>query len=479
MSKTKKFKPHDFQVGAIAHLLKNRRAALWAKPGMGKTPMVLAALDTLAVLGEITTPVLVIATKRIAERTWSTEAAKWDDFKHLRVTPVMGNENQRLRALATPSDIYTTNYEQIPWLVDHFGAAWPFSVIVADESTKLKNLRCSLRVNKHGQFFLKGENGSNSRALALARVAFSKITHFWALTGSPSANGLLDLWGQTFFLDNGERLGRTFGAFQSRWFERVMKHHNDKFGELRPRQYAQEQITRRLSDVCYAIDPKDWFDLREPIHHRIEVDLPASVAKAYRQMQRDMFVEINNNGIEAFSASSMIMKCRQLASGTIYTGDNGGYEVAHTEKIQALSEIYNECGGVPLLVAYNFKSDREMLLSKLEGCVDIATPKGFEDFMSGKAKYGIGHPQSVGHGIDGLQHITNVIVFYSSDFNLEYREQMLERIGPTRQFQGGYDRPVYVYDIVAFGTVDEMILNRVETKCSVQEAVFSAMKRLD
>lgn len=475
----KDFVPHNYQRHGIHHLATNPRCALWAKPGMGKTPMVLAALDLLLTFGAIEPPILVIATKRIADRTWANEAAKWNDFKHLTVVRIKGDAAKRAECLKQHADIFTANYEQLPWLVEHLGEDWPFKVVIADEATKLKNLRCSVRRTRAGSEYLKSEKGSNSRATALARVAFTKVTHLWELTGSPSANGLLDLWGQAFLLDKGQRLGYTFGMYQQRWFERVMRHSNDQYGEIRALPNAQKAITSRLSDLCYAIDPKDWFDLKEPITRTIDVDLPPDVAVKYKQMERTMFAEINGEEIDVFTAAAKTMKCRQLASGTIYVDENGRYEVVHTEKITAIEEIYNECGGTPLLVAYNFKSDRDMMLKNLKGCVDIATPEGFEAFMKGDARYGIGHPQSVGHGIDGLQNVTNVIVFYSSDFNLEYREQMLERIGPTRQFQSGFERPVYVYDLVTKNTVDELIQQRIVTKCSVQEAVMAAMKRLD
>ena len=472
------FTPRVYQDIAADHILANPRCALFAKPGMGKTSTVAHVLDCLYLGGE-SEPTLVIAPLRVARFTWPAEFAKWDDFKGYEVSPIIGTEQQRLAALARDVPIYTVNYEQLPWLIDHFGSKWPFANIVPDESTKLKNVRVSVRSKKSGSY-IHPEKGGSGRVLALAKIAFNRrVKRFIELTGTPAANGLKDLWGQLFFLDQGYRLGRCYGAFEERWFERVMKHRNDKYGELRPRYGAEAEINAKIADLCLALDPKDWFpDLQEPLRFTVKVDLPAKARDLYKRMEKEMYIEIANKGIEAFTAGSMTMKCRQLASGAIYTDpETDEWAEVHDEKIQALEEIYEECGGMPLLVAYQFVPDRVRLLKHLPDAVDLATDKGLAAFMAGEAKYGIGHPQSIGHGYDGMQNITNVIVFFSSDFNFEYREQIIERIGPVRQLQSGHNRKVLVYDIAAEDTVDEVVLTRLDTKCSVQEALFTAMKK--
>ncbi len=474
-----KYTPRAYGQLATDHLVNNLRCALFARPGMGKTVATLAALDSIYLAGE-TRPTIIFAPKRVAKYTWPKEVNKWADFRHLEISAIVGNEKERLAALSRDVPLFTTNYEQIPWLLDHFGSKWPFANVVPDEATKLKSLRISVRQRKDGSRYLHGTKGGSLRADRLARVVCSPaVRRVMELTGTPASNGLKDLWGQLFFLDAGRRLGRSYGAFEQRWFERVMKHKNDKFGELRPKIGAEAEINSRIADICLALDPKDWFpDLKVPLRFTVMVDMPAKARELYKKMEREMYIEIGNKGIEAFTASSMTMKCRQLAAGAIYTDpETEDWAEVHDEKLQALEDIYEGAGGMPLLVAYNFKSDLARLMRAFPAGVDLATDAGLEKFMTGEAPYGFGHPASIGHGYDGMQDITNIIVFFSSDFNLEYREQITERIGPVRQLQSGHDRKVLIYDIVAEGTIDEAVQKVLEKKCSVQEALFDAMKR--
>lgn len=477
--KQRVFTPRDYQHIATSHIVENKRCALFAKPGLGKSSTTLSALDAIYLAGE-SMPTLILAPKRVAQHTWPNEVKKWRDFSGYEVSAIIGTEQERLAALRMDAPIFTMNYENIPWLLDTLKGKWPFGIIVADESTKLKNLRVSVRDSKAGPY-IHAEKGGSNRAGMLAKVAFKKeVKRFIELTGTPAANGLKDLYGQLFFLDMGFRLGRSYGAFEARWFERVMKHKNDKFGELRPRLGAEDEINAKIKDLCLALDPKDWFpDLQEALRFTIPVQLPAKARKLYTQMEKEMYIEIAAKGIEAFNAASMTMKCRQLASGAIYTDPDkpGEWAETHDEKLQALEDIFEECGGTPLLVAYQFKSDLERLLKAFPKGVNLATDSGLKKFMAGEADYGFGHPASIGHGFDGMQDITNVIVFFSSDFNLEYREQIIERIGPVRQLQSGHKRKVLIYDIVAEDTIDEVVLRRLTDKCSVQEALFSAMKQ--
>lgn len=472
------FTPREYQNLASDHIVENKRCSLMAKPGMGKSSSTLAALDAMYLAGE-SAPTLILAPKRVALHTWPNEVKKWKDFSGYGVSPIIGTEEQRLAAMRRDVPIYTMNYDNIPWLLDNLKGRWPFGIVVADEATKLKNVRVSVRDSKAG-LYIHAEKGGSGRAGQLAKIAFHKnVRRFIELTGTPASNGLKDLWGQLFFLDMGYRLGRSYGAFEQRWFERVMKHKNDKFGELRPRLGAEAEINDKIRDLCLALDPKDWFpDLQAPLRFTVSVQMPAKARKLYTQMEKEMYIEIAAKGIEAFNASSMTMKCRQLAAGAIYNDDTRTtFSETHDEKLQALEEIFDECGGMPLLVAYQFKHDLARLLKAFPKGVDLSTEKGLAKFMAGEADYGFGHPASIGHGFDGMQDVTNIIVFFSGDFNLEYREQIIERVGPVRQLQSGYKRKVLIYDIIAEDTVDEVVLKRQMDKCSVQEAFFEAMKK--
>lgn len=472
------FTPRDYQHLAIDHIVENKRCSLMAKPGMGKSSSTLSALDMIYLAGE-SAPTLILAPKRVALHTWPNEVKKWKDFSGYGVSPIIGTEDQRLAAMRRDVPIYTMNYDNIPWLLDTLKGRWPFGIVVADEATKLKNVRVSVRDSKAG-LYIHAEKGGSGRAGQLAKVAFKpQVKRFIELTGTPASNGLKDLWGQLFFLDMGYRLGRSYGAFEQRWFERVMRHKNDKFGELRPRLGSEAEINDKIRDLCLALDPKDWFpDLQAPLRFTVTVQMPAKARKIYTQMEKEMYIEIASKGIEAFNASSMTMKCRQLAAGAIYLDETRtAFSETHDEKIQALEEIYNECGGLPLLVAYQFQHDLARLLKAFPKGVDLSTEKGLAKFMAGEAEYGFGHPASIGFGFNDMEHLTNVIVFFSGDFNLEYREQIIERVGPMRQLQSGYKRKVLIYDIIAEDTVDEVVLKRQIDKCSVQEAFFEAMKK--
>lgn len=478
-SQVRTFQARPYQDLAIRHLFAKERSGLFAKPGMGKTSSSWAVIDLDIRAGE-SHPYLVLAPKRVARDTWVNEARKWADFHHLDVAPIIGDEEARLRALARDVPVYTVNYDMIPWLIEHFGSRWPFRNIISDESTKLKNVRVSVRTSSLGKVYLQSESGGSKRAAALASLTYNrKLRRFHILTGTPAANGLKDLWGQMFFLDHGARLGRSYGAFEERWFERVMRHRNDKFGELRPRAGAEDEINERVADLCLALDPKDWFpDLKEPSRFTVEVHLPPAARALYDRMEREMYIEIANTGVEAFSASAKTMKCRQLAAGAVFTDPEAKeWAPVHDAKVEALEDVWEECGGIPILVAYHFRPDLERLLKAFPDGADLATDKGLKRFMKGEARFGFAQPASVGHGLDGMQDVTNVIVFFSSDYNLEYREQVIERIGPVRQLQSGHKRKVLIYDLVAVDTIDEVVLEVVEGKASVQEALFAAMKK--
>lgn len=444
------------QVPMIDHIISNPRCAIWADMGFGKTSAALTALDRLDLVEEVY-PVLVIATLRVARDTWVDEAAKWDQLKRLRVSAIIGNESERRAGLRAKADIYCINYDNLQWLGGVLGDEWPFKTVIADESTKLKGFRL-----KQG----------TKRARVLAQRAHAKTNRFIELTGTPSPNGLKDLWGQVWFLDAGQRLGRTYDSFRQRWFQKSF----DGYG-MEPLPFAQEQIHDKVRDVCLALNPADWFDVEKPVSEPIYVDLPPKARALYKEMERRMFAEIEGHPVTALNAAAKTNKCLQLANGAAYVGEGSAEWVeVHNAKIEALESIVEEAGSMPLLVAYNFKSDRARLLKHFKGSVDLATREGLAKFKEGKALIGIGHPASIGHGIDGLQYVTNKIAFFGSDWNLETHDQIIGRIGPVRQMQAGFNRPVFVYYITARDTVDELVAARRTTKREVQDLLLEAVK---
>lgn len=453
------FRP--WQPPMLEHMAQHDRCAVFGRMGSGKTLATLSALTACRELEEA--PVLILGPKRVAKKTWPDEVKNWKHLSHLEVSPVIGTATERLTALKRDVPIYTINYENLPWLYDTFGQArWPFRTIIADESTKLK----SFRTRQGGK-----------RAQALSKVAWlPQVRRFIELTGTPSPNGLLDLWGQLWFLDKGERLGRSFAAFEERWFQKPTR--NSEFTTSRPVSWAQDQIHERIRDICITIDPGDYIDIPDPIRTRVNVELEGKAKSMYKAMEREMFLQIREHEIEAVHAASRTIKCLQLANGAIYLDEaRTEWEPVHDAKIDALESIINEAGGTPVLVAYHFKTDLKRLLKAFpHGRVFDSNPKTEDDWNAGKIPIMFIHPASGGHGVN-LQHGGNILAFFGHWWDLEQRDQVIERIGPMRQWQSGTGRHVYIYDIVCEGTVDEDVLLRHETKRSVQEVLLDAMKR--
>ncbi len=450
---TKAFTPHPYQRDAMEHIYGTRRCALWMPMGGGKTVTTLTALDDLSVVEDVF-PALVLAPLRVARATWPEEVAKWPHLKHLRVSVISGTPKQRERALAKDADIYCTNFDNLVWLRKELGEAWPFKTVVADEFTRLK----SFRLRQGG-----------SRARALGQVAHSHVSRFIGLTGTPAPNGVKDLWGQIWFLDQGERLGRTFSAFEQRWFRKGYDGYS-----LVPYDHTQAEVEDKLRDICLTVK---GLDVDEPIVNPIYVDLPPMARKVYDAMEVEMFAVLNEEGVEAANAAVRTQKCLQLANGALYIDDAGNWEEAHAAKLDALESIIEEANGAPVLVAYNFKHDLQRLQSRFrQGRVLDADPDTIKQWNAGKIPLLFAHPASAGHGLN-LADGGNILAFFGVNWSLEEHMQIIERIGPMRQKQAGYDRPVFIYPILARGTVDDLVMERLSSKRSVQDVLLEAMKR--
>jgi SNF2 family DNA or RNA helicase len=433
--------------------------------GMGKTSTCLFAVDTLKLVNDHKT--LVTAPLRVAQSVWTAEAAKWDNFAGLKVVPIIGDIKERKEALREPADIHTINYENIPWLAEQVGDDWPWKNIIADESTRLKGFR--LRGRGEIRNVKKGSKGS--RARHLGKYAFSKAERFIQLTGTPSPNGLKDLWGQLWYLDKGERLGRTYEAFKRRWFYPSY----DGFGIL-PHAYAQEQIQNAVKDICLSLNVKDWLPIKDPVIVDVPVYLPPQAAKLYKQMESEMYVEILDKGIEAFNAGSKSTKCRQIAGGAVYDED-GNWHHVHDAKLDALDSIIEEAAGMPILVAYEFKHELERLKKRFpEGLELDKKPETIIKWNRGDIPLLFTHPASAGHGLN-LQDGGNIIVIFGQTWNLELYLQIIERIGPTRQLQAGHDRLVYIYNIRTKNTVDDQVIMSRSGKQNVQDLLMEAARR--
>lgn len=449
------FIPRKYQELIISYAQCNTRCAVWSSMGTGKSVSTATAVEDLSLI-EDPYPLLIVAPLRVAKTTWPQEYRKWNHLKHRKVVPICGSLKERQAALRTKSDVYTVNFEQLEWLVEHFGDKWPFRTVVVDEATKLKGFRL---------------RQGTRRAKALARVAHTKIKRIILLTGTPSPNGLQDLWGQMWFVDKGDRLGRTFDAFKQRWFRAS----HTGFG-VEATENAQEQIQAALSDVCITIDAADWFDLKEPIVNVIKVDLPPAARILYKDMEKKMFMDLEGSQVEALNAAAKTQKCLQIASGAAYVEGGPAWKKIHDEKLHALEEILEEAAGMPVLVAYHFKSDLERLLARFpQGKHLDKNPETIDAWNRGEIPIMFAHPASAGHGLS-LQDGGNILVFFSLNWSLEEHQQIKERNGPVRQLQAGYNRPVFHHYILAADTVDELVLERLQTKREVQDILLAAMR---
>jgi SNF2 family DNA or RNA helicase len=445
-----------YQHAIAAHQLDVPRGATFAGMGLGKT---VETLTTLASLDLVEPgPALVCAPLRVAQSTWPDEAAKWDHLAGFEVVPIVGSLEQRRAALRRKADVFTTNYEQLPWLTEELRAGrWPFRKVVADESTRLKGFRL---------------RQGTARAKALAKVAHEHCSRWINLTGTPAPNGLQDLWGQSWFLDQGQRLGRTFDSFTQRWFRPSFTGYG-----VEPLEHSQREIQQRLGDICLSLDARDHFDLAEPIVNTIRVELPAKARELYRDMEREMFAQIGEHEVEAFSAAARTIKCLQIANGAAYVDDTASEWVeVHDAKLQALDSVIAEAAGAPVLVAYHFKSDLARLLRAFpKGRHLDKDPQTIRDWNAGRIPLLFAHPASAGHGLN-LQDGGNILAIFGHWWDLEQYQQIVERIGPTRQAQAGHDRPVFIHHIVAADTVDELVMARRESKRSVQDLLLEALK---
>ena len=448
-----------YQEPIVRFVLQTKRGNVFAPMGLGKTSALLYSLEALTSLGHEALPALVLAPKIVAESTWSDQIKK-HGFE-FTCNPVIGSAYDRRKALSRSAQVYTINYENLSWLAEHLNGEWPFRSIIADESTRLKNYR-SVRGGK--------------RAKALSKYAFSPDVQRWInLTGTPTPNGVKDLWGQMWFIDAGKRLGRTYTQFMEMNFH---KNYNGYGVELNSG--AFKSVMDAIADVSLSVNIEDWINVAEPVCIEVPIKLPLEVMALYKQMEKQYIVSLtevmsgDSRNIMAGSAAAMSSKCLQIAAGGIYDEAKESQEL-HDSKIQALASIIEEANGAPILVAYHFKAD----LVRLQK----AFPKGEKLSQSSMAKWNKGdlqlmfiHPKSGGHGIN-LQYGGNILVFYSLDWNLEEHLQVVERIGPLRQIQAGFNRPVFIYYLLAEDTLDFVVKERLSSKRSVQDILLDFLSK--
>lgn len=508
----KKFTPRDYQAIGIDFGLRTPNAALMAQPGLGKTVIAETVIDMLRLLSEIDR-VLVVVPKRVLDTEgWQRELTKWDHLQDLAIEAITGNAQQRRDKLRSPAPIHLINYELLPWLLDELARAWPYDMVILDESTKVKG---------HDSTWFKGNPGSEehvsigatltqpdgrvlvldadtklgklhgntrvrkpkdelapTRLLKFAPTAGLKHirsqTKRWLnLTGTPMTNGVQGLWSQTHLLDGGERLGENISRFR----EQYMAPHPYVKHQWVEQAGALDRVIGKISDLCLSIKAADYLDLPALVPNVIEVRLDDALMADYKHLEDQFFLALEGHVVEAANSAVLGNKLLQFTQGVLYTDKQGAWTEIHKAKLDALKELSDEVNA-PMLLAYHFDFDRQRLLKAFKGSVAFdGTRKQVDAFGRGHIQHLILHPGSAGHGIDGLQDGSDTLAFFGSHWSLENHDQIIERIGPTRQLQSGHPRPVFCHYIAAQNTIDERVLQRLIEKKSVQEILLDAMKQ--
>lgn len=443
-----KYKPHKYQEVATDHVLEHPFSALFLGLGLGKTSITATALEYLIMSTEVRRT-LIIAPKLVAEQTWKAELEKWDHTKILRLSRIIGKEKQRIAAVHTPADIWIVSRDNIAWLVDWFRKnkkKWPFDCLVIDELSSFKN-RDSMRFK------------------ALKKV-LPFITRTIGLTGTPAPNSLLDLWPQMYLLDKGERLGKTLTGYRDQYF---VGNYNG-FGYT-IREGVEDIIHEKIKDICISMTAADYLDLPP----RIDVirTLQLENKEGYDKFEKEEFLQILDQGLEItpLSAAALYSKLLQFCNGAVYDADKNTHIVDNT-KLDAVVESYEALMGEPVLIFYQFQSDKERLLKAIPGARTIKDTKDIEAWNRGEIKCAVVHPASIGHGVN-LQQGGHHMFWFGMPWSLELYLQAIGRL--DRQ---GQTKSVVNIIFIGEGTLEEFIVvPRIDSKNAGQNRLMDYVKK--
>lgn len=446
--KRNKFSPWPYQRYCINRLLTDDALGLFLDLGLGKTVITLTAINDLKYNRFAIKKALVIAPKKVAEATWSLEAQKWEHLKHLRIATVLGNKSKRIRALNTPADVYVINRDNVSWLVDYYRNAWPFDMVILDELSSFKNYQAK-----------------RFKVLTWVRPHIKRVV---GLTGTPAPNGLLDLWAPIFLLDQGERLEKFITHYREKYFER----NYNGFGYT-SKPGADEVIQNRIADICISMKAEDYLDLPDSITNIIPVVLDDKAEKLYKQMEKDLLLELEDAEISATSAAVLTGKLLQLCNGALYDEDRNVHEI-HGNKIEAFLELIEQLNGKPALVFYNFQHDLMRIKKALNGSGlrvrELRTPQDQQDWNAGLIDALLAHPASAAYGLN-LQQGGNHVVWFGLNWSLELYQQANGRL--HRQ---GQQQKVIIHHLVVQGGVDEDVIAALEGKAATQDKLLEALK---
>lgn len=446
-----RFTPHSYQAYCISRIISDPAVGLLLDMGLGKTAITLTAINELKFNRFEISRALVIAPKKVAEATWSSEAQKWEHLRHLRISKIIGTETQRIRAVNTPADVYVINRENIQWLVDHYRSDWKFDMVIADELSSFKNPKAK-----------------RFKSLTWVRPHIRK---FVGLTGTPAPNGLMDLWAQIYLLDSGERLGKSITAFRKAYFSENT--HGGNFSTFEEKNGSADLIKQKISDICISMKAEDYIELPERTDVIVPVELDSKARKLYDKFEHDMFLQIDEDSLDAGTAAVLTNKLLQFAGGAAY--DPEGKTIAvHDCKTEAFMELIEAAQGQPVLVFYSFRHELERLIELLKRAKlnygELKTPEDIDRWNRRELNVLLAHPASAAYGLN-LQAGGSHIIWFGLNWSLELYQQANARL----HRQGQTER-VIVHHLVVKNSADELVMAVLQSKTVVQDGLLEALK---
>lgn len=450
----REFIPHKYQLTAINHVINVPKCGLFLDMGLGKTVSTLTAIKELKYNRFQVNKVLIIAPKKVAEGTWSKEKDKWNHTKDFRVSLVLGSQQKRIKALSVNADLYIINRENIPWLVDYLRNDWYFDTVVIDESSSFKN--------------------SRSKRFKALKMVLPRINRLIELTGTPSPNGVEDLWAQIYLLDQGIRLEKYITHFRAKYMEPNKRNRSQIF-DYKIKDGVYDSIINKISDICISMKSEDYLELPDLSYNEIPVILNDKARRDYDKMERDFVLELESaeDEITAVNAAALSNKLLQISNGAVYDS-KGIYTEVHDAKIEAFLELVERLQGKSLLVFYNFQHDRDRIKRALEKSdlvvKELKTTQDEDDWNAGKIDILLTHPASAAYGLN-LQEGGNHVCWFGLSWNLEHYQQANKRL--HRQ---GQKEKVIIHQLVTQGTRDEDVMRALDNKAGVQEEIMQSLK---
>lgn len=442
-----RYEPHEYQEYATNFILSHPIAAILLEMGLGKSVITLTAIFDLTLDSFLIRKVLVIAPLRVARDTWPAEIEKWDHLNGLTYSVAIGSEAQRKAALLQRAQVYLINRENVDWLINDSGIPFDYDMVVIDELSSFKS-----------------HTSKRFRALRKVRPNVKRIV---GLTGTPSSNGLMDLWAEIGILDMGQRLGRYISHFRNTYFVPDKRNQQIIF-TYKPKPGAEEAIYRLISDITISMKNTDYLQLPDLVINEIPVFLSEDERQHYEIMKSEMVLSLKGKEIDAVNAAALSNKLLQMANGAVYDG-NGGVVRIHDRKLDALEDIIEAANGKPVLIAYWYKHDLERIMERFSA-VQLDNAESIKRWNNGEIPVAVIHPASAGHGLN-LQAGGSCLVWFGLTWSLELYQQTNARL-----WRQGQKDTVIIHHIVAKDTIDEQVMKALKRKDKTQTALIDAVK---